>query len=218
MVRISRMHYPVTALGPGRRLAVWVQGCTLGCPGCASRDTWDPAGGDLAQTSDALRIWSAVLEDGADGLTVSGGEPLQQAEGLADLLDALAGCTAESGRTADVLLYTGYDAEEIPALGPAAARVVEHADALVTGRFRADQPTSLIWRGSANQRLIPRTGLGRARYGEYVERTESATRLQVNVDEQDVQLIGIPRRRDLARIERSLRSSGVMFGDVSWRP
>jgi anaerobic ribonucleoside-triphosphate reductase activating protein len=168
VLRLSRMHYPVADLGPGRRLAVWVQGCTLGCLGCASPGTWDPAGGDTAQTADALRIWSAVLEAGADGLTVSGGEPLQQAEELADLLDALAAHTAETGRTADVLLYTGYDVEEIAFLGPAAARVVEHADALVTGRFRLDQPTSLLWRGSANQRLIPRTGLGLARYGQFV--------------------------------------------------
>ena len=37
---VNRVHFPVTALGPGRRLGVWVQGCSIGCAGCLAHDTW----------------------------------------------------------------------------------------------------------------------------------------------------------------------------------
>ena len=40
MIYLNKAHYPVTTLGPGRRIGLWLQGCTLACPGCVSRDTW----------------------------------------------------------------------------------------------------------------------------------------------------------------------------------
>ena len=39
MLALSRMHFPVTTLGPGNRIGIWVQGCTIRCPGCVSADT-----------------------------------------------------------------------------------------------------------------------------------------------------------------------------------
>ncbi len=39
---LSRVHFPVTTLGPGRRLGIWFQGCSIRCPGCISADTWGP--------------------------------------------------------------------------------------------------------------------------------------------------------------------------------
>jgi anaerobic ribonucleoside-triphosphate reductase activating protein len=212
------MQYPVTVLGPGRRLVLWVQGCTLACPGCVSRDTWDSAAGADIAPDDLAEVWAAALADGADGITVSGGEPLQQAEAVGALLAALETVSRSANRSVDVLMYTGYEPEELHGLGPAAARVIEHVDALITGRYRAERPTALIWRGSANQRLIPRTVIGHRRYDPFLEHEEDAAQLQVNVDDEDVGLIGIPRRGVLPRLERSLRGAGIEFRGVSWRP
>ena len=70
---VSRLHFPVTTLGPGRRVGLWLQGCSIRCPGCISLDTWDPRVG-LVPIADLLeRIDQLAWE--ADGLTVSGGEP-----------------------------------------------------------------------------------------------------------------------------------------------
>jgi organic radical activating enzyme len=77
MLRVSRIHVPVTALGPGRRVGIWVQGCSIGCAGCMSQDTWDPAGGEPVPVSRILS-WLAGLPGTVTGLTVSGGEPFQQ--------------------------------------------------------------------------------------------------------------------------------------------
>jgi anaerobic ribonucleoside-triphosphate reductase activating protein len=213
--RISRIHYPVTALGPGRRLGVWVQGCPLACPGCIARDTWDPAGGRQVTVPDLTAIWQAAVEDGADGLTVSGGEPLEQAAALASFLQAADEVRRRADRPIDFLLYTGYELAELPAT---ALPALELADAVITGRYRAREPGAKIWRGSANQRLTPRTPLGAWRYQPYLDHEPEQAPMQVAVGQRDVWFIGVPHRGDMARLERALRSRGVSLEGVTWRP
>ena len=85
---VSRLHFPVTTLGPGRRAAIWLQGCSIHCPGCVSRDTWAPAA-SLTEVA-AVADWiEDQADDGLTGITVSGGEPLDQPEQLAALLTDL---------------------------------------------------------------------------------------------------------------------------------
>ncbi|MEU5614676.1 4Fe-4S single cluster domain-containing protein [Streptomyces sparsogenes] len=225
VLRISGTHFPVETLGPGRRLGIWVQGCGLACAGCMSRHTWDPGGGTPRTVSSLLGLWRAALARGADGLTVSGGEPLDQPAGLAALLAGadLARARARApggpaaGRDIDFLLYTGYEEDEVER-DAARSAAVHHADVLVTGRFRAAEPTRLVWRGSANQRMRPRTALGRARYEAHLTRTASGPRLQVVEGEDDVRLYGVPLRGELAALERRLRRAGVRLTSPSWRP
>ena len=73
------------ANGPGVRAAIWVQGCSLGCPGCFNPDTHPFAGGELLAVDDLFRRILA-LGDAIEGITVSGGEPLQQRRPLLALL------------------------------------------------------------------------------------------------------------------------------------
>lgn len=156
-VRIADGYFPVDTLGPGRRLALWFQGCALACPGCMSRHTWDSAGGRAATIGELLELWDTALGRGAEGLTISGGEPLEQPAALAALLRGavrLRQRHARKDRSADLLVYTGHEPGEVPAEVWAA---LAGADAVVTGRFRVGEPTDLVWRGSANQRLVPRT-------------------------------------------------------------
>lgn len=223
-LRISQTHFPVETLGPGRRLGIWTQGCGLACAGCMSRHTWDPLGGASRTVSSLLGLWREALARGADGLTVSGGEPLDQPAALEALLAGAVRARAEAtapggpaaGREIDILLYTGYEQEEVD--GDAArSAAVRPADVLVTGRFRAAEPTALVWRGSANQRMRPRTARGWARYQEHLARTESGPRLQMVEGEGDVRLYGVPGRGELAALERRLRRAGIALTGASWR-
>lgn len=62
-IRLSRLHFPVTALGPGERLGIWFQGCSLGCQGCISPDTWPSTGPltDVSELLSALAPWIRKL-------------------------------------------------------------------------------------------------------------------------------------------------------------
>ena len=142
-----RLHavLPLTlANGPGRRFGVWVQGCRLGCPGCFNPETHDPSGGYPVEVRDLLRqIASAGGE--VEGVTVSGGEPLEQAGALRAFLSAL---KAETGLS--VVLFSGFTREEIEARpdGPA---ILARTDVLVAGPFEAARRLGRGLRGSDNQ-------------------------------------------------------------------
>jgi anaerobic ribonucleoside-triphosphate reductase activating protein len=215
MLRISQTHYPVHALGPGNRLAIWVQGCTLSCKGCMSQDTWATEGGVVAPVEDLVELWRSAVERGADGLTVSGGEPLQQAESLAAFLAAADEVRRGVDPELDFLVYTGYDEDELDETRWAA---VNHADVVVFGRFDVAKPTKLVWRGSANQRMTPRTDLGRRRYADLIDYAPEKGPLQVEVRGSDPWIIGTPRKEALRNLDRSLKGLGLQITDVTWRP
>lgn len=215
-INISRMHYPVTALGPGRRTGIWVQGCTLACPGCVSRDTWNHHGGTQLPVANVLQ-WLAdtCAEDQVDGLTITGGEPTEQPDALHLLLQGVRKLRRSGVFAGDVLCYTGLEEADFLEKLPWARSLI---DAVITGRFRVGQPTSLLWRGSANQQLMALSGRGRRLYREYLDATTSRPAMQFTVTDGQIWMIGIPRRGDLQRLESTLRDNGVTLQEVSWRP
>jgi anaerobic ribonucleoside-triphosphate reductase activating protein len=214
-LRINRVHYPVTTLGYGTRLGIWVQGCPLACRGCMARDTWTPAAGTAVPVADLAELCRRAAGSGADGITVSGGEPLAQPEALACLLTEIDTIRAELGRREfDILVYTGYEPAEFT---PEQRRAVAVADVLITGRFDITAPTGLIWRGSANQEMVPRTLLGRERYADMVGRVPARAPIQASVTDDGIWLIGVPRSGGVGALERGLRQRGVRLGAASWR-
>ena len=83
------------------------------------------------------------------GVTFSGGEPFAQAEGFAKLAERLRGAGYE------VASYSGYTFEELMAGTPAQRRLLEALDVLIDGRYlESERSLSLIYRGSANQRIL----------------------------------------------------------------
>src|SRR3954469_12717726 len=71
------------AEGPGRRFAIWLQGCPLRCPGCCNPSMLPFAGGE-PMAIDAL-LGQLRAADGIEGITLLGGEPTAQAVGAAEL-------------------------------------------------------------------------------------------------------------------------------------
>jgi anaerobic ribonucleoside-triphosphate reductase activating protein len=216
MARLARVFFPITALGPGRRLGVWFQGCPIACPGCMSRDTWAADGGTEVPDDWFGEAWATALAGGATGLTVSGGEPTEQPQALLALLRAVRSEPGPDGaEPADVLVYTGRSRAEFAELVPGGTGLI---DALITGPYRAAEPTDLVWRGSANQHLHLLSDLGRERYAGFAEHRPEHPPLQVVVDDDKVSYVGVPRTGALPRMERALRESDVHLGRSSWRP
>ncbi|MEV6414977.1 4Fe-4S single cluster domain-containing protein [Kribbella sp. NPDC051718] len=210
-LRLARILAPVTVLGPGRRVAVWVQGCAIACPGCASVDTWDPAGGEAVPVDEVCKLLADQIgELSLDGLTITGGEPTSQPEALAELVTSL---RARLGpRPLDVLLFTG---RTHPAATRVAPALLALADCVVAGPYRRELPGEGRLVASGNQTVSYGSAAARRRYEDW--NAADGARLQVTAEQGDLLLVGLPEPGDLSEFESRLRERGVGLGEVSWR-
>lgn len=188
MIRLHRVLFPVTALGYGRRLGVWVQGCSRSCPHCISPEM-QPADGPAVPLQNLLQQFPEL--EGCGGLTISGGEPLDQPEAVLALMEWFA-----ARYTDDILIYTGYQLQQLPS--QAARQVVERAAAVVEGPYREKLNRGVGLYGSENQHLVVR------RYPErYRDFATQARTLQPFWEDDRLLLIGIPSKEDSTEDEPS---------------
>ncbi len=201
-IDISRIHFPVHALGPGSRLGIWLQGCSIRCPGCISMDTWATNRGrtTVEAVIDIVEPWLAA----ADGFTISGGEPFDQPSALLHLLAAI-----RARHRGDILVYSGHPFEALPLPGFEGL-----IDALISDPLEIDRTQNLPLRGSDNQRLHLLTELGKQRFGHALTPVDEPPSLDVMFDEGsgDVFLAGVPRRGDLRRLQAMLAAAGHRAG------
>jgi anaerobic ribonucleoside-triphosphate reductase activating protein len=189
-LRIHLLCHPIYALGPGKRIGLWVQGCSIHCGGCISRETWDFAGGEPRTVRELAAELSEIFKGGFDGLTISGGEPFDQPASMPAFLRAM----REAG-IMDVLIYSGYKIESLKARF---ADMADLAAAVGDGSFEMGNETESGWRGSANQTLTVYRPEFAERYAKW-ERGKKG-RLQLLSDERGVFIAGIPRQGDAAKI------------------
>lgn len=142
---------PVTeAEGPGKRFAIWLQGCPLRCPGCCNPEMLAFGGGEpIAAVELSRQVRKAADRHGVEGITLLGGEPFAQAGPAARL--------ARDVQQADlsVMVFSGFTLAELRAQAAADVdALLSHIDVLVDGPYRREQPeTRRRWIGSANQQV-----------------------------------------------------------------
>jgi len=134
--------------GPGFRTSVYCAGCRHQCPGCHNPQSWDFSGGHPMSTDDIMHIIEA--DPFSRGVTFSGGDPMYQPEGFAELARAIHERTPKK----DIWCYTGFLFEQL-LNNPRQRALLELVDVLVDGPFlRSQRDETLCFRGSRNQRII----------------------------------------------------------------
>lgn len=132
--------------GPGFRTTIYCAGCPNECPGCHNPQSWDIRNGHPATTDELLR---EILSDPFANVTFSGGDPMFQPEGFAELAEAI---RRETNKT--IWCYTGFTFEHLTH-DLRQRRLLELVDVLVDGPFiERLRDEDLIFRGSSNQRII----------------------------------------------------------------
>lgn len=146
MLSILNILEDTTVDGPGFRTAIYAAGCPNGCPGCHNPESWDINRGQWMSTDEILQ---KVLADDFADVTFSGGDPMYQPEGFAELASAI-----KRKSRKNIWCYTGYTFEKL-LKNPRQAQLLEYIDVLVDGRYRQElHDEDLQFRGSSNQRLI----------------------------------------------------------------
>lgn len=216
---MSRSLAPVTSLGPGRRVALWVQGCTLACRGCASVDTWDADGGTETTPAEVIDLLAAaIIQLELTGLTVTGGEPFEQPAEVAQVIHGVRERVRSARRSAagrsgepeiDVLVFTGFSTRVARRRAP---HLFSAADALVCGRYDPRLTAGGPLLATANQELVITTELGAQRFSDLSDQPS----LQVAAINGDLMVVGIPRAGDLDRVAAELDRHGITFEGVTW--
>ena len=146
------------ANGPGVRVSLFVSGCTHHCKGCFNSETWDFHYGEPYTEEVEKEILAALSPDFIQGLTILGGEPMEDANRPAVL--GLLRKVRETYPKKDIWCYTGYDYEKdlqkwISEGKQDVEEILKRLDVLVDGEFVEEKKNlSLKFRGSENQRLI----------------------------------------------------------------
>ena len=134
--------------GDGLRVVLFVSGCTLHCPNCQNRQTWDKDSGIPFDNDARNEIFEELSKDYISGLTLTGGHPLEHYN--------IPECTSlckeikEKFPQKTIWLYTGLPYESVKDL-----EIMEYVDVLVDGPYVEKlRNIQLKWRGSSNQRVI----------------------------------------------------------------
>lgn len=147
VVSLARIYYPVTTLGPGRRVGIWLCGCPRCCDGCISPELQRYDLDKEVQITDIKKMISGIAGP-IDGFTISGGEPFLYPSALELLVRAMIPFSD------DILIFTGYTLEELKAQhSDAVSSVLEMSAAIVDGPYMKEYNNGSGLRGSTNQTL-----------------------------------------------------------------
>ena len=153
------------ANGSGVRCVLWCSGCTIHCNNCQNPQTWDFDAGQLFDNSAKKELFDALRKPWIQGLTLSGGHPLEY-ENLPAVYDLIKE-VKEKFPDKDIWLYTGYklNINDFTTMFRGLSRtdfqhnyiyqILNHCDVVVDGPYiESLRDISLKFRGSSNQRLI----------------------------------------------------------------
>lgn len=136
--------------GPGKRFALWVQGCLKRCLGCCNPEMLDIVPKHIVDGETAFRwIREAHEQHDIEGVTFVGGEPMLQAHGLAEIAVQ---CQSVG---LSLVTFTGYTMEELERLQlPGTAELMVSTDILLAGPFMPERvEAERNWVGSTNKRF-----------------------------------------------------------------
>ncbi len=132
--------------GPGNRMVIWVQGCTLNCPGCFNPETHNPLSGNLLSVHSILQQIKDQQKN-LEGITISGGEPLQQLPVINTLCQEI-----KKQTNLGIILLTGFTYTEAQNLFLFNS-LISTIDLLIAGRFILKQKNKIRSEGFSQQNL-----------------------------------------------------------------
>ncbi len=197
-IRLHNIFMHTTALGPGTRIAIWLQGCNRRCKGCMSPKSRPLDGGRVVNLPSLI---DAICADNdVEGITISGGEPFLQTEALHELLVSI-----RSRTNFGVIIYTGYTMDELRNThDPLVDEILtELSDIIIDGEYIDELNDGASLKGSSNQTVNYITD----RYLPYKSLYESKARnVQIDIADGEAFFIGIPDKETLESWKNAINS------------
>jgi len=177
------------ALGPGRRFAIWVQGCCFNCYNCVSPEWKDMEDRMLIPTEDLSQ--EILKTRGIEGITISGGEPMLQAEGLYELIK-----TIRCQKPLSVICYTGFTLEQLKeARDHKIDAFLSEVDVLIDGLYVEELNDNKGLRGSSNQQVHFLSGIYKDFAEDFINRKRD---IEIHLFDNYYLMVGI-KPKEMAR-------------------
>ena len=193
---VARVLYPVEVLGPGKRVGIWFCGCPRRCKGCSNPELWEFQ--DRYYTSPQLvcdLIKQIAKDHPIDGFTITGGDPMYQANDLQQLIVHLRAISE------DILVYTGYSLNEL------SSDQLDGIAVLIDGEYIESRNNNCILRGSDNQLIHILDDRFRERYNDYLSSTDN--QIQNFMTSDGVISVGIHKPNFLTDLNKGMIKKGV---------
>ncbi len=155
---VARILYPVEVLGPGKRVGIWVCGCPHKCKGCSNPELWEFQKRYETTPETVFELIKKIShKHHIDGFTITGGEPLYQADQLQKLLSLLIKISD------DIIVYTGYTISEVNPF------LLNNISVLIDGKYIENLNDNSLLRGSSNQKIYLLDKTKSKKYKEYLK-------------------------------------------------
>lgn len=196
MLNVAKWSSNSVVNGPGARYVIWLQGCPILCPGCINPDL-QPFIPAYKFTAEELSE-NVINTDGIEGITISGGEPMSQAENVVPLLKII----KEHGLS--ILCYSGYRLDELRnSRKSSILELLNLIDILIDGPYIDEQADGLLWRGSRNQQVHFLSD----RYADWVPKMDQSKSLvEIKAGNFSWSMTGIWQDEFAARLEKELKN------------
>lgn len=184
-LNVASVRLCTEAEGPGKRFALWVQGCKHCCPGCCNPEMQEMKTNIIVDAVDVIGLIKSAKEQfDIEGVSFIGGEPILQSSGLSEIAE-----WCQSVRLS-VLVFTGYLYEDLISSDDIdVKRLLDNIDILVDGPFIQDEYDDVRdWVGSKNQKVL----LLSDRYEPGIEFTHNQRTMEVLVSDDSIFVNGWP--------------------------
>ncbi|MDH5404582.1 MAG: radical SAM protein [Candidatus Heimdallarchaeota archaeon] len=201
-INISSIRFSSDVNGPGRRIVIWVQGCTLNCKGCFNEEQIPHIPKNIINTEVFYNLVKKLLiKYNCEGITFSGGEPLQQSKAVYDIIQRV------KNDNYSIVLFTGYTIQEIENdFNPHIINILEHIDILISGRFKQNNPSySRTWFDNPDKQI--RFLSDRYKQINY----DNVLNLEFNFNSDDLYYTGFLSKDDLSYLRELFEEEDVLL-------
>lgn len=159
---VARVLYPVEVLGPGKRVGIWFCGCPRRCKGCSNPELWEFKERYKTTPETIYKLINELSKQHEiEGFTLTGGDPIFQAEDMQNLISLIKGISN------DIIVYTGYKKEEIE------PQYLKNVTLLIDGEYIEELNDNSFLKGSSNQRTYILDENKQQKYESYLEGGEN---------------------------------------------
>lgn len=201
---IRRVHYPLTTLGPGKRVGIYVMGCNKRCKGCMAKELQvidERYNVNVNEIIQSIEYYYNL--DNSIGVSISGGEPFLQEE-IGRLIVAI----KEIG-ISDILIYSGYKYEELRTMNNDSINLaLDNISVLVDGEYIDELNDNKPLRGSSNQRIIFFDELLKEKYSSALN---TKRKIEIVDNGESIDFFGIFDKGMEDKLRKSFKKNNIEF-------